>query len=465
MRCAKIICTIGPATLAPGVLEELVAAGMDVARLNFSHGEHTTHAEAVSRIRLAAQRAGRPVGLLADLCGPKMRVGRFRDGSVVLTEGQEFVLTTRDVEGDATQVDVSYERLPDDVKEGDVILLDDGLLRLRVRTIDGRDVRCIVEVGGTLSDRKGMNMPGAALSAPAMTEKDRDDLLFAKNELKVDYIALSFVRTADDLREAKELAGDIPVIAKIEKPAAVANLESIAEVCDGIMVARGDLGVELGPEKVPMVQKRAIRELNRRGKLVITATQMLDSMIRNARPTRAEAADVANAILDGSDALMLSGETAAGKYPIEALRMMDLIVREVEREQRAIMPTDALNAEEQWSFANAAARAAAALSQYLPLKAIIVQTRDGRTARLLSDYRPHAPIVALTPSPRIASGLTLYWGVIPRVDVPAEDTEEALRHAVGVVVRERLAQSGDMCALVLGWPASGGTNMVKLHRL
>lgn len=448
------------------MIRQLVDAGMDCARLNFSHGNHEAHALLASRVRQAASDAGRAVAILADLCGPKIRVGRFPGGPIELVEGERFTLTMLDVPGDAERVSVSYTQLAEDVHPGDAILLDDGLLKIVVTEIDGPDVHCEVEVGGTLSDRKGINIPGRALSTPALTAKDRADLAFAVDELHVDWVALSFVRTPEDVMEAQALAKGTPVIAKLEKPEAIANLEAIADVADGAMVARGDLGVELGPEKVPLVQKRIIQEINSRGKIVITATQMLDSMIRNPRPTRAEAADVANAVLDGTDALMLSGETAAGRFPLQALKMMDVIVREVESAWLA----DAVELQDsgmrdRWGFANAAAKAAALMSYALPLKALVVFTRDGRTAHLLSEYRPRAPIIAITSQAHVASRLALEWGVVPRVDVPPEELSETVRIATGLLLRTGICQVGDAFAMVLGWPVTEGTNTLKMHRI
>ncbi|HEY8428776.1 MAG TPA: pyruvate kinase [Sandaracinaceae bacterium] len=469
MRRAKIVCTLGPATGTPEMVEALVEAGMDCARLNFSHGTHEAHAKMAKMVRDAAAKARRPVAILADLCGPKMRVGRFPKGPVELVEGARFVLTTEDVPGDETRVSHSYEPLPRDVVPGDRILLDDGLLRLRVIETTATDVITEVEVGGMLSDRKGLNVPGAKLSTPALTEKDRDDLAFAVDRLGVEYVALSFVRSADDVAQAQQLAKGTPIIAKIEKPEAVENLEAILDTADGAMVARGDLGVEMGPEKVPLIQKRIIREVNARGKLVITATQMLDSMIRNPRPTRAEAADVANAVLDGTDALMLSGETASGKYPVESVRMMDAIVREVEREwlsdaERTIANVSLLD-RQRWGHADAAARAAAMLSYALPLNALVTFTRDGRTARLLSEYRPRSMIIAITSRQEVANRLALEWGVAPRVEIPPDTLEEALRLASALLVREKICKHGDSVAIVMGWPPSVGTNTIKLHQL
>jgi pyruvate kinase len=467
MRRTKIVCTLGPASNTPERIRALVEAGMDCARLNFSHGEHKDHAFVAKTLRELAARAGRPLSILADLSGPKMRIGRFPGGPIELVQGKPFVLTTRDVPGDENIVSVTYKPLPQDVRPDDPILLDDGLLQLRVEKVVDNDVHCVVEVGGPLSNNKGLNMPGSRLSAPALTEKDKRDAAFAVDELHVDYLALSFVRSPEDVREAQALARGIPVIAKIEKPEALNHLDEILDAAEGAMVARGDLGVELGSERVPVAQKRIIREVNKRGKLVITATQMLDSMMRNPRPTRAEAADVANAVLDGSDAVMLSGETASGAYPVEAVRMMDAIVREVEA-ANLTDPTVGITdpkLTDHWDFASAAARAAALLSFTLPLKAIVIMTRDGRTADLLSEYRPKAPIIAITPQVSAANRLALAWGVTPRLGLPAEDLDEALRIATSVLVREHVCQKGDAFALVVGWPPSSNTNTVKLHRL
>ena len=446
-----------------------MSAGMDCARLNFSHGTHDTHRETAKLVRGAAQKLRRPVAILGDLCGPKMRVGRFANGPIELVEGARFVLTTREVPGDVNEVMHSYQPLPRDVNVGDDILLDDGLRALRVVETTETDVICEVRVGGTLSDRKGMNLPGANLSTPALTDKDRVDLVFAVEELKVDYLALSFVRGPEDVRQAQALAKGTPVIAKLEKPEAIENLAEILDVAEGAMVARGDLGVEVGNAKVPIIQKRIIREVNARGKLVITATQMLDSMIRNPSPTRAEAADIANAVLDGTDALMLSAETAAGRYPIESVQMMNDIICDVET---AVVADDTrgisvprLAARKEWAFADAAARAGAMLSYALPLEAIVTFTRDGRSAHLLAEYRPRTQIIAITSVPRVANGLALEWGVVPRLEVPPETLEEALRISCALLVREKHAAPGDSIAIVMGWPTSVGTNTVKLHRL
>jgi pyruvate kinase len=442
---------------------------MNCARLNFSHGDHESHAATAKLVRDAARAAGRPMAILADMQGPKMRIGRFANGPVELVPGARFALTTDEVEGTQEIVSVSHDSLAADLQPGNIIALDDGMIRLRVDRVAGATVHTIVEDGGPLSDHKGLNLPGVSIRGAALTDKDRRDLPFAVSELGADYIALSFVRSADDVREAKTLAGDVPVIAKIERPEAVAALSEILDAADGIMIARGDLGVELGAEKVPLVQKRIIRETNARGKVVITATQMLDSMIRNPRPTRAEAADVANAVMDGTDAVMLSGETAAGRYPIQALSMMDAIIREVESEYLEDLAREFGElqnvADEDWPFSNAAARAAAVLTTHLPLKAVVVFTQDGRSAGLLAEHRPKAPILAVTSDVRVARRLALEWGVIPRLEVPPESLDETLRIATSLLVREQLCKTGEAFAMVVGWPTSGRTNTLKLHRL
>lgn len=474
MRRAKIVCTLGPSTNTEAAIDALVAAGMDCARLNFSHGTHESHAKAAAMVRAASARAGRPLALLADLCGPKIRVGRFPGGPIELVEGAPFDLHMDDDHpGDVTGVGASYLQLADDVETGDKLLLDDGLMQLRVESVEPRNgetpaiIRTIVEVGGTLSDKKGINVPGRALSTPAVTEKDKRDMQFAVDTIGVEYIALSFVRSAADVLEAKALAKGTPIIAKIEKPDAIANLGAILDAADGAMVARGDLGVECGAEKVPLLQKKIIKMVNDRRKVVITATQMLDSMIRNPTPTRAEAADVANAILDGTDAVMLSGETASGRHPTLAVQMMDKIIREVERDWLSTVSAsrEMVAFASEWAFAEAAARAAALMSFALPIEAIVVYTRDGRTANLLSEYRPRSPIVALTQDRKTANQLALHWGVIPRVEVPPDNLPEAVRVATGMLLREGICKVNDEFCLVLGWPVSSGTNTIKLHRI
>ncbi len=462
MRRAKILATLGPSSNTEAALTALLKAGVDGVRLNFSHGTEEQHRQMAALVRRVAGQVGRIVAILGDLSGPKIRCGTFKDGPVQLAPGARFVLTTESVPGDAEAVSVTYP-LHRDLSPSDVLLLDDGLLRLRVEAVEGEKVVTRVEVGGVLSNNKGINVPGGKLKAPALTDKDRRDIEIAK-EIGVDYLALSFVRGAADVLECKALAGDIPVIAKLEKPEAVAELDAIVEVCDGLMVARGDLGVELGTEKVPLVQKQAISKLNRAGKLVITATQMLDSMMRNPRPTRAEAADVANSVLDGSDVLMLSGETAAGKYPVEAVETMSSIIVEIESSDTYRgLPEPALFGDAM-HFGNACARAASSISRHVKLAAVVVESHSGRTANVLAEYRPHAPIVALTRDARVAGRLALQWGIVPVVGElassgqPTHSAGQAARAAVG-------AKSGESIAVLLGSVAGQGERSLTLRLL
>ena len=424
MRRTKIVCTIGPATNSEERLEQLMRAGMNVARLNFSHGTHDEHAAVIERIRKISARLDCSIAILQDLQGPKIRVGSLQGGQPVqLVDGAQVTITIRPVTGDAQTIPTTYTHLPQDVKPGDRILLDDGLMELRVLDTGATDVRCQVVHGGLLKEHKGINLPGVAVSAPALTEKDRDDLRFGIMH-GVDYVALSFVRRPEDVLTAKQLIAQlqaeqsrkhthapvsIPLIAKLEKPEAVAHLDDILEVVDGVMVARGDLGVEMPPEKVPLLQKRIIARCNDLGLPVITATQMLESMVTNPRPTRAEASDVANAILDGTDSVMLSAETATGAYPIEAVQMMVRIALETEAgDSTARQPQCQRLTQE-----HAVSHAARALSEEASVKAIVVLTRSGTSARLISKDRPRRPILAYTSSERIYRQLALWWGVWP----------------------------------------------------
>lgn len=463
MRKAKILATVGPASRSPEALDALLAAGVDAFRVNFSHGRAEEHREVVANIRAASRRAGRPVSILGDLSGPKIRCGTFANGPVELTEGQPFTLTTREVPGDQHAVWCTYP-LWKDLHEGDIVLLDDGLLRFRVTSVIDHDVNCVVEVGGPLSDRKGINVPGATLSTPALTEKDGRDAALAK-ELGVDWLALSFVRRAQDLVEARALVGPgIPLVAKIEKPEAIANLEEIIAIADGIMVARGDLGVELGSEKVPLAQKRAIKLTNAANKLVITATQMLDSMIRSPRPTRAEAADVANAILDGTDVVMLSGETASGKYPIEAVRTMSAIILEIEGSElyRAM---ERQPHGETWDFTHACAAAASQTTRTTTISGLVVFTREGHTADIVAEYRPRSEIVAVTPTDHSAQRLALQWGLRPVVHPLPTNPTEAIEIA-RTIARDRWgAQAGDTIGIVSGSQRDVGTKYFILDTL
>jgi pyruvate kinase len=470
MRRSKIVCTLGPATASGERIGALMDAGMDVARLNFSHGEREVHRATYGLVRAEAEKRGRPVAVLLDLQGPKIRIGRFQDGAVELRAGDEFVITTDTaVVGDRHRVSTTYANLPNDVKAGDRILLDDGYLSLSVSGVRDREVVTVVVDGGTLKDRKGMNLPGVNVSAPALTDKDRADLAFGVT-LGVDYIALSFVRSPDDVVLASRLAtaGDvrIPIIAKIEKPQAIEHLAEIIDIADGIMVARGDLGVELGPEKVPLIQKRIIEMTNAKGKVVITATQMLESMIREPRPTRAEASDVANAVLDGTDALMLSGETAVGEHPVAAVRTMARIIAEIENSPDFRTRLDHPPLDLQVS-ANAIAHAAAVASHQMNARTIAVVTGSGGAARLISEYRPEADIAALTTDEVTFRGLALYWGVHPILVRPAVTTDEMVDVVEAVLAEHRMAKSRDWVVITMGAPLGAGesTNMLKIHRM
>ncbi|NOZ27232.1 MAG: pyruvate kinase [Chloroflexi bacterium] len=469
MLRTKIVCTIGPASRDPEILVRLIEAGMDVARLNFSHGDQASHEEDIHRIRAAAEKVGHPVGILVDLQGPRLRVGELPPGGIRLEPGTTVVLTTAPEIGQPGRIPVQFTELPRSVHPDDRILIDDGLLELRVREIDADEVRCEVITGGVLTSHKGMNLPNVPLDIPAITEKDKEDLKFAVAH-QADWIALSFVRTADEVCTLKEmivalsdLARPIPVIAKIEKPEAVRNIDAIIEAADGIMIARGDLGIETSPEAVPMIQKEIIAKCNQAGVPVITATQMLDSMIRNPRPTRAEASDVANAILDGTDAIMLSGETAIGKYPIEAVRTM---ARIAEAAEQALRP---VNRAPRWPRVVAEAVAHASVDTAINLKAaaIIAPTASGYTARLLSRFRPPCPIVAVTPSLIAQRQLTLYWGVEPLFSMRARSTDAMIADAVRAAREHGYVNEGDTVVVTAGSAGSapGTTDLMKVQEI
>jgi pyruvate kinase len=469
MRRAKIVCTLGPASKEAAFIGHLIDEGMNVARINFSHGDLADHATAIVTIRREAEARGRPVGILQDLQGPKIRVGRFEKGQIELEPGADFMVTTRELTGNSAMVSTTYAGLPRDVSSGDVMLLDDGLLSLEVERVDGEDVHTRVLIGGTLKNNKGINLPGVSVSAPALTDKDKADLQ-AGLDLGVDFIALSFVRSPDDVREARALASRSPfrvsIIAKIERHEAVERLDEIVEVADGIMIARGDLGVELGAEKVPLIQKRAIEETNARGKVVITATQMLESMMQNARPTRAEASDVANAVLDGSDALMLSGETAAGKYPLLAVRTMARIIEEIESSARFKSRFDAATLDLAFGT-NAIAKSAVVAARQVGAKIIACISDSGAAARLVSEYRPEAQIVAFTTQSPVYRQLALYWGVEPLM-VPAAHSFDVMVEAVSRTLTEKgFARAGDLALMTVAVPVGSGasTNTLHLHRL
>jgi pyruvate kinase len=469
MLRTKIVCTIGPASRDVEMLRELMLAGMDVARLNFSHGNQSYHGENIERIRAVAAEVRKPVAILADLQGPKLRVGEMEGEGVPLVTGEEVILTTRPILGRKGLVPVQYAGLPEEVEPGDRILIDDGLLELKVLSTGETEVACQVISGGLLESNKGINLPRASHAIPAITDKDRSDLRFVL-ERQVDWVAISFVRLPEEVRELKGLIQEFspygcPVVAKIEKPEAVDNIDGIIEAADAVMVARGDLGIETAPETVPIVQKMIIAKCNAVGKPVITATQMLDSMIRNPRPTRAEASDVANAILDGSDAIMLSGETAVGKYPLEAVRTMVRIAEQAEQGslQGLARPRPPLSPVA--SIADAVSHAARETACDLKAAAIIAPTTSGYTARVISKYRPPCPIIAVTPSPVVQRQLALYWGVLPLLCSRAESTDEIIAGAVRAAQAHGLIKQGDVVVITAGAAGSGPgtTDIMKVQ--
>ncbi|WP_457628026.1 pyruvate kinase [Oceanithermus sp.] len=468
----KIVATIGPASRDPEVLAGMIQAGLNVVRLNFSHGRPDDHRKTVEMVRTAADRAGRAVAILQDLQGPKIRVGRFAEGKVKLEPGAHFVLAAADVEGDAERVSVSYKGLPADVDPGQTLLLDDGRLRLRVERVDHArgEIHTVVEVGGELSDHKGINIPGADLSIPAMTDKDIEDLALGA-ELGVDWVAISFVRSRDDLLLARHylnrLGHDAKLMAKIEKPGAVHRFEEILAEADGIMVARGDLGVEMPPEEVPIVQKRLIRRTRAAGKPVVTATQMLESMIHQPNPTRAEASDVANAIFDGTDAVMLSAETAVGAYPVESVAMMARVARAVEASPEYQNAQRILRPEPEHNTQDAIALAATNVAESLPAKVVVVFTASGSSLWRVARYRPSVPILALTPNERVRRQLVLASGVYTVLAPDPTSTDEMVAEAVELVKAQGLAEPGDRIVITAGVPfgVRGSTNMVWVEQV
>ncbi len=470
----KIVCTLGPATEDPSVLSAMLAAGMDVARLNFSHGSHQTHAAMLGNLREVCDRSDRHVGVIADLQGPKIRTGALEDGPVRLLPRQSITIRCGvEGKGDAEHIFTTYEHLAEDVKPGDVILIDDGLLQLRVEDAEGGCVRATVLIGGMLGEHKGINLPDTAVSAPCLTQKDKQDLAFALQS-GVDYVALSFVRTADDILHLREmcrsLGHNVPVVAKLERPEALTHLPDIIGASDVVMVARGDLGVELPPEQVPIWQKRIIRLCSEMRVPVITATQMLESMRDNPRPTRAEASDVANAILDGTDAVMLSAETSIGKYPVEAVAMMRRICATAEQEQfsRASHLRTGLSAPDQTiEIADAVSRAAARAAEEVRAAAVIAFTESGTTARMASKCRPEAPIIAVTPLKATARRCSLFWGVEPVHTDDAYCAGDTISRCIGVVRDRGLVAVGDVVVVTAGthMGRQGTTNMMRIHRV
>ena len=463
-RRTKIVATVGPATRGTESLEAIIEAGANVLRLNFSHATHDEARLAIERGRKIARRRGQPLAILQDLQGPRLRIGELAEGEVTLVAGRPLTLTTTPTPGDAERIGVSYERLPSEVGPGDVLLLNDGLLRLRVTATTATDVRTVVEVGGVLPQRKGINAPGANLSAPSLSEKDVSDLEFGLRA-GVDYVALSFVRSAADAGPVREVMARLrrraPIIAKIEQAEAVEAIDEIARAFDGVMVARGDLGVEVGPEYVPLLQKRIIHRCNVLGKPVITATQMLESMVSNPTPTRAEASDVANAVLDGTDAVMLSAETSVGKYPAQAVEFMDRIASEAD----AAGMHQTASADERHDPARAVIQSAHNLANSVHAAALTVFTSSGRTALLLSKHRPSAPVFAFTGSAAVYQRMALYWGVTPVLAPIATQTREMIGFMENLLADRGLVRHGERIVVVGSTPLTsrGRTNFLKVH--
>lgn len=464
-RRAKIICTIGPASSDKRVLFRLINEGMDIARLNFSHGSHAFHRGLIRTIRAGIKEYGRPITIVQDLQGIKIRVGLIRDGAAELRRGTEVLIYPGHGLGDAGSLFVSYPLLLRDAVRGDMVLLDDGLIHLKVTGKTREALTTKVIEGGIIRDKKGVNLPGMKISQKTFTDKDRKDLEFGL-QMKVDYIAISFVRTAEDVAIVKawmkKKGRNIPIIAKIEKPEALLNIDDILNEADGIMIARGDLGVEVTPEEVPIIQKELIEKANRKGKLVITATQMLESMKEHLRPTRAEATDVANAVLDGTDALMLSAETAAGAHPVESIRMMDKIIRFTEGATRT--SSVYLRGD---SYADALADAACKAAEDIRAKVLVAFTESGFTARLLSKFRPTVPIVAFTPDRELIARLPFYWGVTPKHIKPFNNIDQMLRNIERILLKEKIVKRNDRIVIITcsPLPTRAKTNFMKLHEI
>jgi pyruvate kinase len=468
VRRAKIICTIGPSCNSEPLLLELMQLGMDVARLNFSHGTHEEHARTIERLRKAAERLDRTICILQDLQGPKIRTGSLKDHKpVTIKAGANLTITPEDIEGDANVISTTFQTLAKEVHPGSRILLSDGLIELRVNRVRGTDVQCTVINGGVLGQHQGINLPGAALSIPALTKKDRKDLEFGLHHA-VDMVALSFVRSPSDVLEAKQIiaghASNVPVIAKLEKPQALDQLEAIFEAADGVMVARGDLGVEMPPEKVPVIQKRVIRRAAEWRKPVIIATQMLESMIEHPRPTRAEASDVANAVFDGTDAVMLSAETASGRYPREAVTMMAKIITEAECSMSDFTYARQRRNHRGLSISETICESIAHAAEDLHMAAIAVFTETGGTARLVSKFRPRTAIYAFSSLAAVCNRMNLLWGVRPVRPTQTYNTEDMVATAERELRRRGYAKPGDVMGVVAGTQrTTGATNFMRLH--
>ncbi|MFH9428971.1 pyruvate kinase [Streptomyces sp. NPDC017615] len=471
MRRAKIVCTLGPATDSYDQIKALVEAGMDVARFNLSHGTQAEHEARYQRVRKAADETGRSVGMLADLQGPKIRLGTFAEGPVLLERDDTFTITVEEgVEGDRHRCGTTYAGLAEDVRPGERVLVDDGRVCLEVTAVDGPRVRTRVLEGGMISDHKGLNLPGVAVSVPALSKKDQDDLRWALRT-GFDVVALSFVRSGRDAAEVHRIMTEegrrVPVVAKVEKPQAVENIEDVVAAFDGIMVARGDLGVEMPLEQVPIVQKRAVKLAKRNAKPVIVATQMLDSMIDSARPTRAEASDVANAVLDGADAVMLSGETSVGRYAVETVRTMAKIVAAAEEEMLAKGLPPLTERNKPRTQGGAVARAAAEMGDFLGARFLVAFTQSGDTARRLSRYRSPIPVLAFTPEPATRSQLSLSWGVETFLGPHVDSTDAMVDQVDELLLKYGRCEKGDTVVITAGSPPglSGTTNLVRVHHI
>ena len=462
MKKTKIICTLGPRTDDDELMRSLVQKGMDIARFNFSHGTHEEQKARMDRLKRIRDEEGKPIAILLDTKGPEIRTGILKDGKkVALKEGDTFVLTAEELTGDAGKVSITYEGLVDDVQVGSTILIDDGLIGLKVKAKNGREIVCTVVNGGELGERKGVNVPNVPVRLPAITEKDREDIRFGA-EQQIDFIAASFVRNAECILEIRAFlkeckAPNIPIIAKIENAEGIKNIDEIIRCADGIMIARGDLGVEIPAEEVPYLQKLIIQKCNENYKPVITATQMLDSMMRNPRPTRAEVTDVANAVYDGTDAVMLSGETAQGKYPEEALQMMVHIVKDTEQHLDYELMMKKTEAHHMKSTSSALCHAAVTTANNLRARCIITPTVSGVTARVVSKFKPRMDIIGVTPNEAERRRMQLYWGIIPLKSIPLSSTEDVCNGAIDLVCAKQMAEAGDIVVLTAGIPAANVT--------
>ena len=470
MKKTKIVCTIGPASEKEEILRQLFLKGMNVARLNFSHGNHEEHKKRIDTIKKLREELDLPIGIMLDTKGPEIRLGSFKEEEIELKAGDTFTLTSREILGDNTIASVSYEGLAQDVEVGNKILIDDGLIELEVvEVVSETDVRCLVLNDGTVKDHKGINLPDTSVNLPAITEKDIEDIKFGI-ENEVDFIAASFIRKAEDVVEIRKILEEyggehIDIISKIENREGVENIDEIIEASDGIMVARGDLGVEIETEEIPLIQKQIIKKCNLAGKPVITATQMLDSMMRNPRPTRAEVTDVANAILDGSDSIMLSGETAAGKYPVEAVKTMHDIAIRTETSDEYLEVLKRRPVDKYISTTNAISKATCTTAEDLDASAIITATSSGYTSKAISKFRPKAPIIAATTTPRIMRKLSLVWGVYPVLSVESDVTDEVIDRSIHSAMEKGYIKEGDLIIITAGIPVgvSGTTNLIKVH--